>query len=114
MKITGNTVGTSNPRPDWQQEDSQKANFILNKPAEMELPAYTEDDYGKVLSATASGLKWVKPTGGGGAGSIYAAYASESVLRAAIVDDTASTYEGKDRTVTTIQYATILGEGETT
>lgn len=30
--IRGNTVGVSNPRPDWEQSDAQKANFILNKP----------------------------------------------------------------------------------
>jgi hypothetical protein len=33
MKITGQTVGTPTPRPDWAQDDPRKADFILNKPA---------------------------------------------------------------------------------
>ncbi len=32
MKIRGNTVGTTMPRPDWNQTDPTKANYILNKP----------------------------------------------------------------------------------
>ena len=31
-KIIGNTTATPNPRPDWNQTDPAKANFILNKP----------------------------------------------------------------------------------
>lgn len=31
-KIIGNTVGTPNPRPDWNQTDETKANYIKNKP----------------------------------------------------------------------------------
>lgn len=31
-KIRGNTVGTSMPRPDWNQNDPTKADYILNKP----------------------------------------------------------------------------------
>lgn len=31
-KIRGNTVGTTMPRPDWNQTDPTKANFIKNKP----------------------------------------------------------------------------------
>ena len=32
MKIRGNTVGTPTPRPDWNQTDPKKANYIANKP----------------------------------------------------------------------------------
>lgn len=32
MKIRGNTVGTTVPRPDWNQENEKRADFILNKP----------------------------------------------------------------------------------
>ena len=32
MKIRGNTVGTTTPRPDWNQSNPRKADFILNKP----------------------------------------------------------------------------------
>ena len=31
-KIIGNTTATPNPRPDWAQTDSTKADFIKNKP----------------------------------------------------------------------------------
>ena len=31
-KIRGNTVGTTMPRPDWNQNDPTKADYILNKP----------------------------------------------------------------------------------
>lgn len=48
MKVRGNTVGVSNPRPDFKQEDAKKADFILNKPAA--LPEVTEADNGKVLT----------------------------------------------------------------
>ena len=34
-KIRGNTVGTTTPRPDWNQNDSQKADYIKNKPTEL-------------------------------------------------------------------------------
>lgn len=32
-KIRGNTVGTTMPQPDWNQDDSTKADYIKNKPA---------------------------------------------------------------------------------
>lgn len=32
MKIRGNTVGTTMPRPDWDQADPRKADYIRNKP----------------------------------------------------------------------------------
>ena len=31
-KIIGNTTATPNPRPDWAQTDSTKADYIKNKP----------------------------------------------------------------------------------
>lgn len=31
-KIIGNTTATPNPRPDWNQTDSTKADYIKNKP----------------------------------------------------------------------------------
>lgn len=43
--IIGNTVGVSNPRPDWDQHDKNKSNFIKNKP----LPKPTEEDNGKFV-----------------------------------------------------------------
>lgn len=38
MKIIGNTVGTTMPRPDWNQTDETKADFIKHKPAELKNP----------------------------------------------------------------------------
>lgn len=35
MSIIGNTVGAPNPRPDWNQNDSKKADYIKNKPTEL-------------------------------------------------------------------------------
>ena len=35
MSIIGNTVGAPNPRPDWNQNDPKKADFIKNKPTEL-------------------------------------------------------------------------------
>ena len=35
-KIRGNTVGTTMPRPDWNQTDPKKANYIKNKPTVVE------------------------------------------------------------------------------
>jgi hypothetical protein len=31
-KIIGNTTATPNPRPDWNQIDETKADYIKNKP----------------------------------------------------------------------------------
>ena len=36
MKIVGNTVGTTMPRPDWNQNDPKKGSFIRNKPKTFE------------------------------------------------------------------------------
>lgn len=32
MKIRGNTIGTTMPRPDWNQTNPRRADYILNKP----------------------------------------------------------------------------------
>lgn len=45
MKIRGNTVGTPMKRPDFNQTDPKKSDFIKNNP----LPQITEEDEGKVL-----------------------------------------------------------------
>lgn len=52
-KIIGVTVGTSTPRPDFEQKNPKKADYIKNNP----LPDITEADEGKVLCA--SGGKFV-------------------------------------------------------
>lgn len=31
-KVIGNTTATPNPKPDWNQTDSTKADYIKNKP----------------------------------------------------------------------------------
>ena len=31
-EIIGNTTATPNPRPDWNQKDETKADYIKNKP----------------------------------------------------------------------------------
>lgn len=41
-KIIGNTTATPNPRPDWNQTDSTKADYIKNKPELGELAAKDE------------------------------------------------------------------------
>lgn len=50
-KIIGNTIATPMPRPDWNQNDETKADFIKNKP-----DILTEEDVVKI----------VKENGGGG------------------------------------------------
>ena len=44
-KIIGNTTATPNPRPDWNQTDETKADFIKNKPTIL-----TEDDVIDLIS----------------------------------------------------------------
>ncbi len=41
LKIIGNTTATPNPRPDWNQTDSTKADYIKNKPTNVS--AFTND-----------------------------------------------------------------------
>jgi len=53
MKIRGNTVGTPMKRPDFNQKNPKKSDYIKNNP----LPELTEADEGKVLCV--SGDKFV-------------------------------------------------------
>lgn len=43
--IVGNTTATPNPQPDWKQSNSNKADYIKNKP----LPDTSEEDDGKII-----------------------------------------------------------------
>jgi uncharacterized protein YjdB len=43
-KIIGNTVGTPNPRPDWNQTDETKADYIKNKPETVTIIDETSSD----------------------------------------------------------------------
>ena len=49
-KIIGNTTATPNPRPDWNQEDATKADYIKNKPTVL-----TEDDVVELIVENAGG-----------------------------------------------------------
>ena len=42
MIIYGNTVGTTTPRSDWNQDDPTKADYIKNKPFIDENPTHVE------------------------------------------------------------------------
>ena len=59
MKIIGNTVGTTMKRPDFNQTDPKKSDFIKNNP----LPPITEEDEGKALVVQDGGLV-LQPVGG--------------------------------------------------
>lgn len=61
MKIIGNTVGTTMKRPDFNQTDPKKSDYIKNNP----LPPITEEDEGKALVVKDGGLV-LQPVGGGG------------------------------------------------
>ena len=50
MIIKGNTVGTTTPRPDWNQNDPKKADYIKNKPMALSNFAWASD-YATVLEA---------------------------------------------------------------
>ena len=41
MRVRGNTVGFPNPQPDWEQTDTNQADYIKNKP---ELPITINED----------------------------------------------------------------------
>jgi hypothetical protein len=45
MKIRGNTVGTTMKRPDFNQTNEKKSDYIKNNP----LPVLTAEDEGKCL-----------------------------------------------------------------
>ena len=57
MKIRGNTVGTTTPRPDWDQANPNRADYILNKP---DVPVVTEDDNGKIIGVVGGKTQAVK------------------------------------------------------
>ena len=48
-KIRGNTVGTTTPRPDFNQSNPKKADYIKNRPLDRLLPAISADDENKIL-----------------------------------------------------------------
>lgn len=65
--IRGDTVGTTSPRPDFNQNNPRKADYIKNRPLDRLLPDITSDDNGKGLKVKDG--KWVlAPYGGGGGG----------------------------------------------
>ena len=49
-KIIGNTTATPNPRPDWNQTDENKADYIKNKPEVL-----TEEDVTRLISENGGG-----------------------------------------------------------
>jgi len=48
-KIRGNTVGTTTPRPDFNQSNPKKADYIKNRPLDRLLPAVSADDENKII-----------------------------------------------------------------
>lgn len=48
-KIIGNTTATPNPRPDWNQTDATKADYIKNKP---DISAITDEEIDEICSGT--------------------------------------------------------------
>lgn len=55
-KIRGNTVGTTTPRPDFNQSNSKKADYIKNRPLDRLLPAVSANDENKTIRV--KGGKW--------------------------------------------------------
>lgn len=55
-KIRGNTVGTTTPRSDWNQDDPHKADYIMNKPT---IP--TDEHINDLIDAKIAGLD-IAPT----------------------------------------------------
>jgi hypothetical protein len=56
MKIRGNTIGTNMKRPDFNQKDEKKSDFIKNNP----IPDVSEADEGKILCVVNG--KWAAKT----------------------------------------------------
>ena len=50
-KIIGNIVGLPNPKPDWNQTDENKANYIKNKPNIGSLDDLATDDKSSLVAA---------------------------------------------------------------
>lgn len=59
MKIRGNTVGTPMKRPDFNQTDPKKSDYILNNP----IPAITENDEDKIVKVKDGKYKLVDDNG---------------------------------------------------
>lgn len=59
MKIRGNTVGTPMKRPDFNQTNPKKSDYILNNP----IPQVTEKDEGKILQVKDGKWSAVEDTG---------------------------------------------------
>lgn len=57
MKIRGNTVGTTMPRPDWNQTNPRRADYILNKPRIDNIICSAEGDVIAVADASDHPLK---------------------------------------------------------
>ena len=55
MKITGNTVGTTSPRPNYNQTDPSKANYIIGRENIL--------DKDELASATEEALRQAKESG---------------------------------------------------
>ena len=65
MSIKGNPVGTTTPRPDWNQNNPKKADFIKNKP-DIPVIDITLKQAGKAADAKAVGdALTALPSGGG-------------------------------------------------
>lgn len=66
-KIIGNTTATPNPRPDWNQKDETKADYIKNKigiengsaSGSVQLNGCTDEENKEILGAVASGIQSV-------------------------------------------------------
>ena len=50
-KIIGNTTATPNPRPDWNQTDETKADYIKNKPTDLATEAYVDEKVADLASS---------------------------------------------------------------
>lgn len=57
MKIRGNTIGTTTPRPDWNQSNPKRADYILNKPENADIVC---DASGEVISTADASNRLLK------------------------------------------------------
>lgn len=48
-KIIGNTTATPNPRPDWNQTDETKADYIKNKPTVLTEEVYSKKEIDNMM-----------------------------------------------------------------
>lgn len=99
MRIKGNTIGVSNPRPDFNQQDERKADFIKNKPYILPAPVTaivgnflrvkSVDEEGNVTALETAEVSGGGTGGGGtGGGSIGVLVEGETlILASATVED---------------------------